>query len=162
MQNSTVPWNCNLFKTVSDSNWRDGNWKRQCNSLLCFTIPLLFWKDFLQGMELPHDAVPASRSDDNRRATGAIVFFSIRNSLYANKFFWRLAARRRGTLESIGVCSWFHINHFGCGLGAPCIIIFQLAGERKKAGSVVCHLHFHPAYARFLALHHHCHNIHFK
>jgi hypothetical protein len=25
-----------------------------------------------------------------------------------------------------------------------------------------CFLHFHPAYARFLVLYNHCHNIHFK
>ena len=30
------------------------------------------------GFELPHDAVPASRSDDNRRAAGAVVFSAFR------------------------------------------------------------------------------------
>ena len=37
--------------------------------LLSFLF-LFFRKDFLRGIELPHDAVPASRSDDNRRAAG--------------------------------------------------------------------------------------------
>jgi len=39
-----------------------------------------------------------SRSDDNRRAAGAVGFFSIWNSFYPNKSFSRLTARRRGIL----------------------------------------------------------------
>jgi hypothetical protein len=35
---------------------------------------LFFHKDFLYYYELPHDTVPASRSDDNRRAAGAVDF----------------------------------------------------------------------------------------
>ena len=43
-----------------------------CSVLLSF-IFLFFEKDFLQGIELPHDDVPASRSDDNRRADGGLL-----------------------------------------------------------------------------------------
>ena len=39
---------------------------------------LVFCKDFLQVIELPHDAVPASRSDDNRRTAGAVDFSAFR------------------------------------------------------------------------------------
>ena len=41
---------------------------------ICTTIVyfLVFLKRFSLSIELPHDAVPASRSDDNRRAAGAV------------------------------------------------------------------------------------------
>ncbi|MBO7621280.1 MAG: hypothetical protein J6T06_12265, partial [Victivallales bacterium] len=35
-------------------------------------IFLFFRKDFLYGLELPHDILCTSRSDDNRRAAGAV------------------------------------------------------------------------------------------
>jgi hypothetical protein len=37
-----------------------------------------FRKDFLHGFELPHDAVPALRSNDNRRAAGAVNLSAFR------------------------------------------------------------------------------------
>ena len=33
---------------------------------------ILFHEDYLYGCEFPHDAVPPMRSDDNRRAAGAV------------------------------------------------------------------------------------------
>jgi len=50
---------------------------------------------------------------------------------------------------------WLRLDHSGH-------LLSQFASGRKKASSVMCHLHFHPAYARFLVLHHRCHHIHFK
>ena len=44
------------------------------STLLIF---LFFRKDFLHSYELPHDVFCTSRSDDNRRAAGAVGFFSI-------------------------------------------------------------------------------------
>ncbi|MBO7621351.1 MAG: hypothetical protein J6T06_12620, partial [Victivallales bacterium] len=47
-------------------------------SVLLLFIFLFFRKEFLQCIELSHDAVPASRSDDNRRAAGAVAFSAFR------------------------------------------------------------------------------------
>ena len=45
-----------------------------------------------------------SRSDDNRRAAGAVDLFSIQNSFYSNESFNGLTARRRG-ISVYSVCS---------------------------------------------------------
>ena len=68
-----------------------------CFVLLSF-IFLLFREDFLHGYELSHDILCTSRSDDNRRAAGAVNIFSIQNSFYSNKSFSGLTARRWGIL----------------------------------------------------------------
>jgi hypothetical protein len=43
---------------------------------------LFFREDFLHGHELPHNILCASRSDYNRRAAGAVDFFSIQIFLF--------------------------------------------------------------------------------
>ena len=66
--------------------------------LLSFIFSCFLKKIFLSiiGYELPHDILCTSRSDDNRRAVGAVGLFSFRNSFYTSKIYRSLSARRRG------------------------------------------------------------------
>ena len=43
---------------------------------------LVFREDFLYGHELPHDILCRRAAHDNRRAAGAVDFFSMQNSIY--------------------------------------------------------------------------------
>jgi hypothetical protein len=57
---------------------------------------LIAYGQWLMDSDLPHDIVFRRAAHDNRRAAGAVGFFSIQNSFYPNKSFSGLTARRRG------------------------------------------------------------------
>jgi hypothetical protein len=71
-----------------------------------------FRKDFLHGFELPHDAVPASRSDDNRRAAGAV-------NLSAFTIHY-IQTKHTGVCRPGGEAFWF----IQCILWTPLIFVF--------------------------------------
>ena len=50
--------------------------------------------------ELSHDIFCRRAAHDNRRAAGAVGFFSIQSSFYSNKSSSGLTARRRGNFVS--------------------------------------------------------------
>jgi hypothetical protein len=55
---------------------------------------------WIMDLELSHDLLCTSQSDEIRRAAGAVGFFSIQDSFYSNKSFSGLTARRRGIFVS--------------------------------------------------------------
>ena len=84
-------------------------------------IFLLFRKDFHYYHELPHDTIPASRSDDNRRAAGAVDLsaFGIHYIQTNSLTDWRPGGE---ALVSSRVHSWFN-HRLDCGMTAPFLIL---------------------------------------
>ena len=74
--------------------------QKALRALTAYGSWLMAYGVWIMDLELSHDLLCASRSDDIRRAAGAAGFFSIQDSFYSNKSFSGLTAQRRGIFVS--------------------------------------------------------------